>query len=116
MSKKQKIKYWERNPTLIGIYNLSDNDSTKLEGETFSDAYLDELRSYLMKAGIVGDLGESKRWNDIVNILASYESCCEYMGFEIGFKAAMRLFKECGTGGENNGSTEMCAGTRTTSV
>lgn len=112
MSEKREVKYWERNPTLHGLYNLSDNDSAKIEGEAFSDVYLEELHSYLVNAKIVGNLGESKRWNDIVNILASYGSCCEYFGFEIGFKAAMKLFKECNMGGEDSGSTEMCAGSR----
>ena len=100
MGEKQEVKYWERNPTLHGLYDLSDNDSTKLEGESFSDVYLEELRSYLVNEKIAGNLGESQRWNDIVNILASYGSCCEYMGFEIGFTTAMKLFKECGMGGE----------------
>lgn len=112
MSEKHEVKYWERNPTLLGLYNLSDNDSAKTEGEAFSDVYLEELRSYLVNEKIVGNLGESKRWDSIMDILASYGSCCEYVGFEIGFKTAMKLFKECGIGGENSGSTEMCAGTR----
>lgn len=112
MGEKQEVKYWERNPTLHGLYDLSDNDSTKLEGESFSDAYLEELHSYLVDAGIIGNLGKSKLWDSIMDLLASYGSCCEYIGFEIGFKTAMKLFKECGMGGENNGSTEMCAGTR----
>lgn len=112
MSEKHEVKYWKRNPTLHGLYNLSDNDDAKIEGGAFSDVYLEELRSYLVNEKIVGNLGESKRWNDIVNILASYGSCCEYFGFEIGFKTAMKLLKECDIGGENSGSAEMCAGSR----
>lgn len=97
----EKINYWEKNPSICSVYDNYSKDG-KLAGEAVEGESFEGIVSYLKINGFSGNVYPSNRLMDVEKLVSEYGACCEYMGFEMGFKAAMGLLKECGLSSEIN--------------